>query len=222
MIRPLIGALFQKSLENTPLSTLDCSKKTAELLSFFNQRPGYTSRDYRDMQAKVDRIVNEEDQAKFLTLLAWIPPYIPARVVLKDLMDLPGRSSFDNGGVALQQRIYRMQVAATAFNDFLFAYGLIASKDVFTTPINEEEYKNWCGIFFNFPTLEQREHFITTVNKFNHADIVFLKRLADAYSEDLTPEGLQVEMNKLGKNKTTDDSPVTVVDLSLRRPGFFG
>ena len=221
MIRPLIGALFQKNLENTPLSTLDCSKKTAELLSFFNQRPGYTSRDYRDVQAKVDRIVNEEDQAKFLTLLAWIPPYIPARVVLKDLMDLPGRYSFDNGGVALQQRIHRMQVAATAFNDFLFAYGLIASKDVFTTPINEEEYKNWCGIFFNFPTLEQREHFFTTVNKFNHADIGFLKRLADAYSEDLTPEGLQVEMNKLGKNKTTDDSPVTVVDPSLRRPGFF-
>ncbi len=222
MIRPLIGALFQKNLENTPLSTLDCSKKTAELLSFFNQRPGYTSRDYRDMQAKVDRIVNEEDQAKFLTLLAWIPPYMPARVVLKDLMDLPGRHSFDNGGVALQQRIHRIQVAATAFNDFLFAYGLIASKDVFTTPINEDEYKNWCGIFFNFPTLEKREQFFTTVNKFNHADIGFLKRLADAYSEDLTPEGLQVEMNKLGQNKSTDDSPVTVVDPSLRRPGFFG
>ena len=219
MIRPLIGALFQKNLDNTPLSTLDCSKKTAELLSFFNQRPGYTSRDYRDMQAKVDRIVNEEDQAKFLTLLAWIPPYVPARVVLKDLMDLPGRHSFDNGGVALQQRIHRIQVAATAFNDFLFDRGLIASKDVFTTPINDDEYKNWCGLFSNFPTLEKREQFFTTVRNYSHLEMATLKRLAEAYAQDLGPEALQGEMSKLGNKK--DNSPVTIVDTSMNR-GFFG
>ena len=101
----------------------------------------------------------------------------------------------------------------------MFDRGLIASKDVFTTPINDDEYKNWCGLFSNFPTLEKREQFFTTVRNYSHLEMATLKRLAEAYAQDLGPEALQGEMSKLGNKK--DNSPVTIVDTSMNR-GFFG
>lgn len=222
MIRPLIGLLFEKNLNMAVLDTLDYSQKTAGLLNFFNQRPGYTSKDYKDMSAKVDRIVKEEDQLAFLSWLSAIPPYIPASTVIKDLIDLPGMHGFDNGGVAVQKRLHRIEAAATAFNNFLFDHGLITSKDSFATPINDDLYKNWCGIYSSFPTLEKREQFFTTVSKLSHIEISTLKRLANSYSEDLSTESLSTEANKLLQAKKTDIPTIAIEDSALNQEGLFG
>ena len=208
MIRPLIGLLFQKNPENSPIA--DYSKNTAALLNFFNQRPGYTRKDFIDMQAKLERIDAQSDQIQFLTLLAWVPSHTPARAVLKDLMDLPGKYGFENGGVALQRRMDRIQSAGTAFNDFLFAQELITSKDFFETPSNEDEYKYWCRVFSDFPSLEKREHFFTTINKVQNLEIPILKSLAEAFSaENLSTADLSNEIQKLlqGKKSETQIRP---------------
>lgn len=220
MIRPLIGLQFQKNPENAPISPLDYSEKTADILNFFNQRPGFTSKDFRDMQAKVDRIAAPADQVIFLTLLAQIPPNIPARSVLIDLIDLPGKYSFGNGGIALQQRIHRIQSAGIAFNDFLFDHGFIASKDV-PNPVNEDEYKLWCGLASRL-SLDKREQFFTDVKKLNHLDISPLKHLAGAYAEDLTTEALHGEMNTLMQTKKVTGVSIAVDSPTSTRNTFFG
>ena len=221
MIRPLIGLQFQKNPEHAPISPLDYSQKTGQLLDFFNQRPSFTSKDFRDMQAKVDRIA-PENQPHFLRLLATIPPNMPASTVLSDLSDLPGKYGFDNGAVYLHQRFERIQMAATAFNNFMFDHGLIASKEV-PNPVNEEEYRIWCG-FVGKISLDKREQFFTGVKPLSHIDLGPLKRLAASYAGDeISTEGLQTEINTLAlPQPKKGNQSASTESSSIMRNSMFG
>lgn len=200
MIRPLIALLLQNT-DSTLFDKLNYNEKTAALLDFLSQRPGFTSKDYQDIQAKIGRIA-EAHQFQFLTYLSTIPPYVSVRTVLLDLSDLPGRHSFDKGGAALQQRIHRIQSAATACNDFMFDHDLIVSKDSFDHPKKEDDYLVWHTIFSKLP-LENREHFFTVVKRLEHLKLEPLKSLAEGYSGNLNNSELHGEMNKLLRDEAT-------------------
>ena len=201
MIRPLIALQLQNT-EPTVFEELNYSEKTSALLDFLSQRPGFTAKDYQDIHAKVARI-GEEHQLQFLTFLSAIPPYISVRSVLSDLSDLPGRHGFDNGSSALQKRINRMTSAGTAFNEFLFAHDLIASKDSFASSIIGDDYLAWHTLFSKMP-LDRRDHFFTTIQGLHHLSLALLKTVAETYSVQLSNVQLDREVSKL----LQQDAPV--------------
>lgn len=218
MIRPLIAALSQTGMENLPFDDLNYSRQTAALLNFLSQRPGFTIQDFKDIQAKIGRVA-EIHQFEFMTYLAAIPPYVSVRSVLTDLVDLPGKYSFEDGSSDFKQRIRRMQSAATALIDFLFDHDFITSKDSFTAPNNEEEFKFWMSTFPSF-ALEKREQFFVIMNKPN-LDSDSVKRLAESYYGKLNTEQFQKEAQRL-LTKKIDDPTVSAVGSRTHTPRLFG
>ena len=123
--------------------------------------------------------------------------------MLSDLSDLPGRHGFDNGSSALQNRINRMTSAGTAFNEFLFAHDLIASKDSFASSIIGDDYLAWHTLFSKMP-LDRRDHFFTTIQGLHHLSLALLKTVAETYSVQLSNVQLDREVSKL----LQQDAPV--------------
>ena len=195
-IRPLIPLLLQNQAQ-VIFQNLQYGANTAALLSFLSKRPYFTEQDYQDLDAKINRL-QEEDKPKFLEYLSMIPPNISVRSVLQALVFLPGKYSFIAGAKELEARIEQIHVAATAFNNFLFDHNVIVNKYWFDLPKDKEQYHTWNNIFAKF-SLEEQEKFFVAVKELSHIELTQLETLANSYYLHKDPKTLQTEINELAQ-----------------------
>lgn len=178
-LRPLIPLLLQgQEIRNLLSNNLKYNNTTASLLCFLNKRPNFDTKDFIELEEKINRIEKLENQLMFLGYLSAIPPHVSVKDVLNDLDDLPGKCSFENWNADLAERIQLIKAAATAFNTFLFDHGLISNKGVNTA--SENNYEEWCTIFSDF-SLQERVKFFNSVEQLNHISLETLTQLADGF-----------------------------------------